>query len=75
MRDEERSPIYGGLVFLIIVLITMLTMVASTGVVIATPVITGALALSKNLNIWITTGYLIVVASTVPCSIYLAEKF
>ncbi len=63
------------LIFVLLVLITNITMIASTGVVIVTPVVIGDLAISQNLSLWITTGYLIVIASTVPCSIYIAEKF
>lgn len=62
-------------IFALVVSITILCIVSSTGVVIATPLISGYLALSENQNIWITTGFLMVVAATVPCAIYLAEKF
>ena len=63
------------IIFTTLVLVTVITMIAATGVVIVTPVIIGDLALSQNLSLWITTGYLIAIASTVPCSIYVAEKF
>jgi DHA2 family multidrug resistance protein len=63
------------IVFFVIVVATMCAMIASTGVIVATPSITGALALSSNQNIWISTGYLMMVASVVPLSTYAANCF
>lgn len=62
-------------VFILMVLVVNLTMIASTGIMIVIPMIAGEMALSTNLTVWITNGFLIAVASIVPCSIYFAEKF
>ncbi len=72
---DFQENLYRSFVFFVLVLMTNLAMIASTAVVIITPVLAGAMALSTNLTMWISTAYLMVIASTVPCSMYLAKKY
>lgn len=60
---------------ILIILVTNLALISSTGVVIVSPVLIGELALSTNQSLWISSGYLMMVAATVPCSIFLGKKF
>jgi EmrB/QacA subfamily drug resistance transporter len=71
---DGTKPSYPWIILFLIVTITVLTVIAASGVVIVIPDIVGELALSSNQSMWIATGFLMMIASCVPWSIFLADK-
>ncbi len=72
---EKDNPILPWLILAVIILITQTALFASVGVNIATPDIQGYYNLGVTESDWITTAYLMMLATTIPISARVGAQY